>query len=264
VTSTHPAPDVGGRSTLEDVAARAGVSRATVSRVVNNSPQVSDAARRAVEAAIEVMGDAPNRAARSLAGHRSDTVALVVSEPSVQLFADPFFAGITLGITAALDSTPYLLVLLMSQSDTGRDRALRHLLRGGADGALVVSARTDDPLPGQLAEAGMPCVVAGRPPAGARVGYVDADNVGGARKGVAHLLASASPSSGWAARWPTCCSTSSTGVRRRRASCSTPTWSSAPRPEQAARPETPDEAVSSTGGRGRRGARTGGRRCRWP
>jgi transcriptional regulator with XRE-family HTH domain len=139
VTSTHPAPDVGGRSTLEDVAARAGVSRATVSRVVNNSPQVSDAARRAVEAAIEVMGDAPNRAARSLAGHRSDTVALVVSEPSARLFADPFFAGVTLGITAALDSTPYLLVLLMSQSDTGRDRALRHLLRGGADGTAYVT-----------------------------------------------------------------------------------------------------------------------------
>jgi transcriptional regulator with XRE-family HTH domain len=149
VTSTHPVPDVGGRSTLEDVAARAGVSRATVSRVVNGSPQVSDTARCAVEAAIEVMGYAPNRAARSLAGHRSDTVALVVSEPSVRLFADPFFAGITLGITAALDSTPYLLVLLMSQSDTGRDRALRHLLRGRRRRHGVCHARPSSRFPVQ-------------------------------------------------------------------------------------------------------------------
>ena len=55
----------GGPYTLEDVAARAGVSRATVSRVVNGSPRVSDEARRAVEAAVAEMGYAPNRAARS-------------------------------------------------------------------------------------------------------------------------------------------------------------------------------------------------------
>ena len=59
-----------GPYTLEDVAARAGVSRATVSRVVNGSPRVSDAARRAVEAAVAEMGYAPNRAARSLAGRK--------------------------------------------------------------------------------------------------------------------------------------------------------------------------------------------------
>jgi DNA-binding LacI/PurR family transcriptional regulator len=180
-----------GPSTLEDVAARAGVSRATVSRVVNGSPRVSPTARRAVEAAIEALGYAPNRAARSLAGHRSESVALVVSEPSVRLFADPFFAGTTLGVTAELGSTRYQLVLLMAQADGDRPRVEDHLLRGGTDGALVLSARADDPLPGRLAEAGIPCVVAGRPPAGAAdaVGYVDADNEGGARQAVAHLLA---------------------------------------------------------------------------
>lgn len=179
-----------GRCTLEDVAARAGVSRATVSRVVNGSPRVSPAARIAVEAAIEAMGYAPNRAARSLAGRRSETVALVVSEPSVRLFADPFFAGTTLGVTAELGPTPYQLVLLLAGSGGDRPRVEDHLLRGGTDGALVLSARVDDPLPGRLAEAGIPCVVAGRPPAGAgdAVGYVDADNEGGARQAVAHLV----------------------------------------------------------------------------
>lgn len=185
------------RCTLEDVAARAGVSRATVSRVVNGSPQVSDEVRRTVEACIDEMGYAPNRAARSLAGSRSETVALVVSEPSVRLFADPFFAGTTLGVTGVLAGTRYQLVLLMVADDEDRARVERHLLRGGADGALVLSARADDPLPGRLAAAGVPCVTAGRPAdqgvaatgAHPRVGYVDADNVGGAEAAVSHLLA---------------------------------------------------------------------------
>lgn len=168
------------------------MSRATVSRVVNGSPNVSDAVRQAVEAAIDEMGYAPNRAARSLAAARSETIALVVSEPSVRLFADPFFAGTTLGVTRVLASSRYQLVLLMTSPDDERDhrdRVERYLLRGGADGAVVLSARADDPLTRHLAEAGIPCVVAGRPPAGADVGYVDADNTGGARRAVAHLVA---------------------------------------------------------------------------
>jgi DNA-binding LacI/PurR family transcriptional regulator len=180
----------GGRATLEDVAARAGVSRATVSRVVNGSPHVSRDVRVRVETCIDAMGYAPNRAARSLAGRRSETIALVVSEPSVRLFADPFFAGTTLGVTGVLSSTDLQLVLMMVANDDDRTRVARHLRRGGADGALLVSARADDPLVEALADAGLPCVVAGRPQVSApTVGWVDADNVGGAEAAVAHLLA---------------------------------------------------------------------------
>ena len=190
------------RCTLEDVAAHAGVSRATVSRVVNGSPRVSDAARAAVEQAIEELGYAPNRAARSLAAQRSDTVALVLSEPSSKLFTDPFFAGTIRGVAAALAGSRYQLVLLMAQGEPDRDGVERHLLRGNTDGVLLLSARRDDPLPRQLVEAGIPCVVAGRPSEADAAGsagtagtvgppaisYVDADNVGGACDACAHLI----------------------------------------------------------------------------
>ena len=177
------------RPTLEDVAARAGVSRATASRALTGSPRVTDETRTAVSEAAERLGYIPNRAARSLASRRTETVALVVSEPSVHLFADPFFAGTIRGIGAGLADSRYQLVLLMSQTDADHERVERHLLRGNADGVLLLSTRTDDPLPGRLRAAGIPCVLAGRPLDGAEVSYVDADNVGGAEQAVAHLLA---------------------------------------------------------------------------
>jgi DNA-binding LacI/PurR family transcriptional regulator len=177
------------RPTLEDVAERAGVSRATASRALTGSPRVTDETRATVAGAADELGYIPNRAARSLASRRTETVALVVSEPSVHLFADPFFAGTIRGIGAGLAESRYQLVLLMSQSDADHERVERHLLRGNADGVLLLSTRTDDPLPARLRAAGIPSVLAGRPADGTDVSYVDADNVGGAEQAVAHLVA---------------------------------------------------------------------------
>ena len=84
----------GAPPTLEQVAALAGVSRATVSRVVNGSPKVSPAVRAQVERAVAKLGYVPNRAARSLVTRRADSVALVVSEPHTRFFSEPFFAGV--------------------------------------------------------------------------------------------------------------------------------------------------------------------------
>jgi len=177
-----------GRATLEDVAARAGVSRATASRVVTGAGRVAAGTRRAVEDAVDALGYAPNQAARSLAASRTDTIALVVSEPSGQLFADPYFGRVVRGVATALTGTRYLLTLLMAHDESERAGVDRHLLRGNADGVLLVSTRGDDPLPGRLADAGVPCVMAGRPAPDVPVSWVDADNEGGARLAVGHLL----------------------------------------------------------------------------
>ena len=176
-------------ATLEEVGALAGVSRATVSRVINGSPKVSPDVRAAVEKAIAALGYTPNLAARSLVTRRTDTIALVVCEPEERVFADPFFANVVRGLSSAAADVDKSLVLLLAQDDRERERARRYLRPEHVDGVVLMSLHGDDPLPRQLAGAGTPTVLVGRPVGRANIPYVDADNRGGARLAVEYLLA---------------------------------------------------------------------------
>lgn len=178
-----------GRPTLDQVAAHAGVGRGTVSRVVNGSPQVSPEARAVVEKAIEELGYVPNRAARALVTQRTDSVALVVSESGERLFAEPFFAAILRGISAALSETQLQLWLAMAQSPVERQRVENHLTEQHVDGVLLLSLHYSDPLPDLLEQRGLPTVIAPRPADGKGY-YVDVDNVGGGRLATEHLVQS--------------------------------------------------------------------------
>ena len=174
--------------TLDAVARVAGVSRATVSRVVNGNPKVGDEAKRLVERAIERLGYVPNPAARSLVTRRSDSVGVVIPEPTGLLFGDPFFPRLLRGISAELSVRNLQLVLLMPQSLEEERRVETYLAAGHVDGALLTSLHGDDALPVALSARGIPVVVGGRPPGSNSVSYVDVDNVGGARTAVLHLI----------------------------------------------------------------------------
>ncbi|MDT3439799.1 LacI family DNA-binding transcriptional regulator [Pseudofrankia sp. BMG5.37] len=174
--------------TLEEVAELAGVSRATVSRVVNGSSRVSAEAQAAVNEAIAQLGYVPNRAARSLVTRRTDTLVLIVHERPDTVFADPFFASVLRGVNQALSPTEFQLVLLQAQGEAQRDRALRYVGNGHVDGVLLISLHGDDIMPNAITAAGVPLVMAGRLLAGNPVDYVDADNVGGARDAARYLL----------------------------------------------------------------------------
>ncbi|MFC3995727.1 LacI family DNA-binding transcriptional regulator [Nocardiopsis sediminis] len=180
----------GRRPTLEMVAARAGVGRGTVSRVINGSEQVSPATREAVRAAIAELGYVPNHAARTLVTRRTDTVALVVSEPDERLFAQPFFADVVRGVSAVLNERELQLMLTTARSADEHDRLGDYLTGHHVDGVLLVSMHRHDPLPDRLAEAGVPCVIGGRPQWQTRhpIHYVDIDNVGGARMATERLI----------------------------------------------------------------------------
>jgi DNA-binding LacI/PurR family transcriptional regulator len=173
--------------TLEQVAALAGVSRATVSRVVNGSPKVSPAVRAQVERAVAKLGYVPNRAARSLVTRRADSVALVVSEPHTRFLSEPFFVGMVRGVSAALAETGIQLLLLVAHDLPDRGRLERYVVGGHVDGVLLASLHNDDLLPGVLERAGVPAVLVGRPAGTGPASYVDADNRGGARQAVDHL-----------------------------------------------------------------------------
>ncbi|MBK3627380.1 LacI family DNA-binding transcriptional regulator, partial [Streptomyces sp. MBT49] len=183
--------ETASRPTLEAVAARAGVSRATVSRVVNGGDGVREPLVERVRQAVEELGYVPNQAARSLVTKRHDAIAVVIAEPETRVFADPFFALQLRGISKELTAHDNQLVLLLTEGRDDHARVARYLAGGHVDGALVFSLHLHDPLPGLIQGAGVPTVFGGRPgwSDGTRdVVYVDSDNRGGAREAV-RLLA---------------------------------------------------------------------------
>ena len=176
------------RPTIEDVAAEAGVSRGTVSRVLNGGHYVSPVTLDAVNRAIKKTGYVVNQHARSLVTQRSESVAFILSEPDERLFADPNFAVLLRGCTQALAEHDIGLFACIAASDSERARITRFLGAGHVDGALLVSVHAGDPLPGLLGEAGVPYVACGAPLGfESKVPYVAVDERGGARTMVEYL-----------------------------------------------------------------------------
>ncbi|WP_431711127.1 LacI family DNA-binding transcriptional regulator [Glutamicibacter uratoxydans] len=168
--------------TLELVAARAGVSRATVSRVVNGSEKVKPAVVAAVEAAIRELNYVPNRAARSLAQGRTNSIALVVPENTAKFFADPYFATVVQGAARYLADTEFMLTLLLAtEADPGK--TTRYLQGGNVDGALVLSHHAADRSYADLG-GNLPMVFGGRTMSTdlSEIYTVDIDNVAAARQ----------------------------------------------------------------------------------
>ncbi|MFD9455942.1 LacI family DNA-binding transcriptional regulator [Streptomyces sp. NPDC059985] len=217
--------DTGGRRgagtgtapTLEDVARAAGVSRATVSRVVNGVRNVDPGIQEAVRRAVAETGYVPNRAARSLVTRRSGAIALVVSgagtdaatdadadgapgrgpaagavggrDATPGVLQDPFFGRVVGAVVRALRPHGVYPVLMFADSARDRAQVVSYLGEGGADGALLVTTRGDDPLPGMLVAAGLPAVLFARPaPAVPNLDRVDLRHRDGGALAARHLL----------------------------------------------------------------------------
>ncbi|OMH34246.1 LacI family DNA-binding transcriptional regulator [Tersicoccus sp. Bi-70] len=187
-------PGAATAPTLEDVAAAAGVSRATASRAINGRSSVKPAAAAAVARAVEDLGYRPNSAARLLAGGRTGSVALILTEPDLSSMgsssSESFFAlplrGVMTGIARA---SKQLVMLLASASDDDEDRLQRYLEAGHVDGAMVVLEAHSSYLPSQLREAPLPVVYLGRPPDDPELfSYVDVDNYAGGRIAAQELV----------------------------------------------------------------------------
>lgn len=174
--------------TLEEVAALAGVSSSTASRVINGSPRVTEQTVARVNEAIAKIGYVPNRAARNLARRRTQTVAMVIPERTADFFADPYFAEVIQGAAMHASSTDYSLTLLI-ESEKDPHKTQQYLRRGNVDGALVLSHHSASSSYGELART-LPIVFGVRPPGvfGDQIHVVDVDNVAVGALGTAHLI----------------------------------------------------------------------------
>lgn len=178
------------RPTIQDVADLAGVSRGTVSRVLNNSPKASPQARKAVEKAVRETGYRANPHARSLASGQSNALAVLLTQPQSELFEDPTFSLLLQGISAGLAGSEQALILLLASNDEERRRAVRFLDPSHVDGVIHISPHAGDPMLDALLAADVPVVVCGQPPAelgSSALRYVSVDDRGGAVTAVNHL-----------------------------------------------------------------------------
>ncbi len=173
--------------TLEEIATLAKVSRSTVSRVINNDPNVSDVTRERVKQVIEQINYHPKMAARRLAGGHTGVIGLLVPMGISTLFKDPFFSLIVQGVSSACNAANHTAMLWLAEPEYER-RTVREFLHNHViDGAIIASMLIDDPLLKALIEGDLPFILIGRYPASADVSYVDVDNQNAAFENVSYL-----------------------------------------------------------------------------
>lgn len=172
--------------TLEHIAELAGVSRSTVSRVVNDDPNVNAATRERVWQIIHEHDFHPNTAARALASRRSHIIGLVIPQALHTVFSDPYFPTLIQGIAAASEQRGYslMLSLMIHKPDDTFGRLIR---AGHMDGLIVGSALTEELFVQRLLDENFPFVLIGRSPNHAEITTIDADNVRGASMAAQYL-----------------------------------------------------------------------------
>ena len=177
------------RVTSRDVAERAGVSRTTVSFVLNNvqGVHISEETRKRVLQAAEELGYVPNAAARSLASRRTQTLGLVLVRNQSHLASDAFLPQVIHGLAQATRHAGFRL-LLEPVEDFSHPDAYIHLVRSKRiDGIVLSGPRSDDEQLTALVREGFPVVLLGQLP-GNSACFVDVDNRNAAREAVEHLI----------------------------------------------------------------------------
>lgn len=182
LTSTSPA-----RSTYAEIAQNAGVSKATVSRVLNGDDRVHPDRAASVMQAAEKLGYRPNRAARALSTGRTGLVAVVIDDEPTAL-SDPFWGVVLAGISRVFMANDLHSLLMVTPLDSP-DGAVAHYLEGGeVDGAIFLQVHKDAVIK-KVQSQGLPVVLIGRPvDESTEIPFVDTDNVGGGFQATKHLF----------------------------------------------------------------------------
>ncbi len=165
-----------------------GVSRSTVSRVLNGDPNVKDQTRERVQNIIQRIHFQPNLAARGLAAGHTRVLGLVIPIGVSAIFADPYFPLLIQGVATACNSLEYSVMLWLAEPEYVRKTISQIIYNGIVDGVIVSSMQMDEPLIEDLCDSGRPFLTIGRSVTQERINYVDVDNRSGAYQAVSHLL----------------------------------------------------------------------------
>ena len=178
-------------ATIQDVADLASVSKATVSRALNDSPKVTEETKRRVREAAERVGYEMNTQARALALGRADAIAIIFTEPLDEMFIDPTYAMVVRGIHDGLADMTTVPILFQASTDFERARVKRRLDQRSADAVIALTPYIGHDLLDSLERLRLPTVLCGQPSPGNRratMAHMYADDVIGAQMAADHLL----------------------------------------------------------------------------
>lgn len=178
--------------TLDDIARLAGVSRSTVSRVINEHPSVKKEVRQRVLDIIEEHHFHPNAAARTLAMQRSWMIGLILPHSVSTFFKDPYYPNLLMGIAKACNLYGFTLALFLVSTKEDEENVFSRVGRKGfLDGVIVQSGHHGDQgAIGRMIDNKIPLVVVGRPVRSDNVTYIDVDNIKAAKAAVSYLYQS--------------------------------------------------------------------------
>lgn len=175
---------------LEDIAELAGVSRSTVSRVINGRSDVSEKTRERVLRVIEEHNFRPNHAARSLVTHRTQTIGILVPQP-VTAFNSRYFPTLLQGVGDVTHERDYATLLWWGQPGEEEERFSRRILQQNqlVEGLILASHTIDTGLVQRMVQTKIPFVMVERATQFAdKISYVTIDNVSAAQDAVEHLI----------------------------------------------------------------------------
>lgn len=174
--------------TIRDVAKRAGVAPSTVSRVIADSPSISDKTKRKVRKVMEDLNYFPNVNAQGLASNRSKTFGLVLPPASDPFYQNPFFPTILRGINDAISKNEYSILLSTGETSKQRLNHIQKIVQGKqVEGLIFLYAHKNDPLLTFAQKVGCPTVVIGSPDT-KKVHIVDNDNELIGKKATEYLI----------------------------------------------------------------------------
>lgn len=177
-----------GKLTLEKIGVLAGVSRATVSRVINDHPNIREEVRQRVLEVIAETGYQPNQAARSLASNRTGLLGLVIPRDIQELFTDLYYPRLIQGVSQACNERGNTLALFIFHTEEEEQQIAAQIMRQGfLDGVIIAGLHFGDPL-NQLILSNKPVLIIGEPLEYPHASFVDVDNQAGAYTAVSHLI----------------------------------------------------------------------------